>query len=238
MFVWKCAHKKLPTKAIIFRHLNSFEQACPWCGNKGTPLHVLRDCFFSRTFWLNLGINNLPHNFFITPFQHWCKSNMLISVTVLNIPWKILFDFCIWSLWLAWNSLIFHNKETPYTILQHAATNHALEFFFLSNIPNHIPPQKNWKPVSWSPGPHPFITLNTDWSSIRATSLIGAGSLARDHNGKWILCYSLHLRKFISLMAELWAIRHGLDLLWFKGYRYVYLQSNSKLDLTWITGCN
>ena len=154
---------------------------------------------------------------------------MLISVTNFNILWKFLFVFWIWSLWLAQNSLIFHNKETQYketqyTILQHTATNHALEFFFLSNIPNHIPPQKNWKPVSWSPGPHPFITLNTDWSSIRATSLTGAGSLARDHNGKWILCYSLHLRKFTRLMAELWAITHGVDRI--KSYLYVYLQSD------------
>ncbi|KAK7840494.1 hypothetical protein CFP56_016623 [Quercus suber] len=71
--------------------------------------------------------------------------------------------------------------------------------------------------------------LRNTWKPIEALLEPRPGGLARDHNGKWILGYSFHLGKSTSMMADLWAIRHG--------YRNVYLQSNSKLDLTWITGC-
>ena len=48
LFLWKCAHNRVPSCAFIFKHANLAAQACPRCGLQETTIHLLRDCSFPR----------------------------------------------------------------------------------------------------------------------------------------------------------------------------------------------
>ncbi|GAY55924.1 hypothetical protein CUMW_167830, partial [Citrus unshiu] len=64
-------------------------------------------------------------------------------------------------------------------------------------------------------------------SSSRVQGSAGAGGIVRDESGKWILGYSKNLGTSNSLASELWALYHGLNLVWERGFRKVLVECNS-----------
>ena len=56
--------------------------------------------------------------------------------------------------------------------------------------------------------------------------------------GRWIGGFSLHLGLATNNMAELAAIRQGLDMAWNMGFKFIQLELNSKVVLTWLTNDN
>ena len=55
LFIWKCAHHRIPTKSILFSHSANFSQLCPGCHETKTPMHVLRDCALRKIFGCRMG---------------------------------------------------------------------------------------------------------------------------------------------------------------------------------------
>ena len=110
LFIWKCAHHRIPTKSILFSHSANFSQLCPGCHETKTPMHVLRDCAFAKNIWLSYGQSSLVPDFFTLPLQHWCKANLFISCLSSYIPWSTIFAFTIWAIWLGRNSFIFYGR--------------------------------------------------------------------------------------------------------------------------------
>lgn len=113
LFIWKCAHHRIPTKSIIFSHSTDSSQLCPRCQETETPMHVLRDCVFAKNIWLLYGQSSLLPNFFTLPFQSWCKVNLSISCLSSYIPWSTVFAFTIWVIWLGRNSFIVRGDLFP-----------------------------------------------------------------------------------------------------------------------------
>ena len=56
--------------------------------------------------------------------------------------------------------------------------------------------------------------------------------------GRWIGGFSLHLGPATNNMAKLAAIRQGLDMAWNMGFKFIQLELNSKVVLTWLTNDN
>ncbi|KAH9722165.1 RNase H domain-containing protein [Citrus sinensis] len=81
--------------------------------------------------------------------------------------------------------------------------------------------------VCWMPPPTNWVKLNIEGSSSRAQGSAGAGGIVRDESGKWILGYSKNLGTSNSLASELWALYHGLNLVWERGFRKVLVECNS-----------
>ena len=107
LFIWKCVHHRIPTKSIIFSHSTDSSQLYPCCQEIETLMHVLCDCVFAKNIWLSYGQSSLLPNFFILPFQSWCKVNLFISYLSSYIPWSTVFAFTIWAIWLGRNSFYF-----------------------------------------------------------------------------------------------------------------------------------
>ncbi|KAF7822906.1 reverse transcriptase [Senna tora] len=91
------------------------------------------------------------------------------------------------------------------------AKGRAGEFFFMSGKRARDPEASNRVvQVKWTPPPLDWLKLNTDGSCTN--SEIGAGGLLRDHSGRWISGFSVFIGIGNALLAELWAVFHGLKL--------------------------
>ena len=77
----------------------------------------------------------------------------------------------------------------------------------------------------------PFIMLNMDGSSLGNPGRAGAKGLLRDSSGKWISGFSLNLGITSNNVAELGAIRYGLQLASNMGFKFIHVQIDSMVVL-------
>ena len=54
--------------------------------------------------------------------------------------------------------------------------------------------------------------LNTDGASFQNPGKAGGGGIIRDSQGNWVKGYSRAIGFTTSIIAELWALRDGLNL--------------------------
>ncbi|KAK8474679.1 hypothetical protein V6N11_013257 [Hibiscus sabdariffa] len=66
--------------------------------------------------------------------------------------------------------------------------------------------------VSWSPPPSGTLQLNVDGAIMRNWWLGGVGGLLRNNEGKCLLSFSRHVGQVPPLLAEILAIKFGLEL--------------------------
>ena len=136
----------------------------------------------------------MPISFFALPLQGWLQSNANSerSTHPHLIPWKVLFPFTCWKLWLACNEKIFNHKSTTQHAILYSSVQAATEFDFLAGtVPQ--PPSRIPHIIRWHPPQPPFLKLNTDGSALGNPGLAGAGGVLRDHWGRWISGFSLHV---------------------------------------------
>ena len=86
--------------------------------------------------------------------------------------------------------------------------------------------------------PFPYLKLNTDGSALGNLGLAGAGGVLRDHRGRWISSFSLCGRFATNNMVELAAVKQGLEMAWNMGYKFLHLELDSKVVLSWLTNYN
>ena len=100
LFIWKCAHNKIPTRSIIFAFSTLTQQSCPRCNDLESPIHIQWDCFFATQIWLTFPHIALKNNFFDTPIYTWCKMNCTATATTTTnyLPWNTVFAFTLWSI--------------------------------------------------------------------------------------------------------------------------------------------
>ena len=68
--------------------------------------------------------------------------------------------------------------------------------------------------------------------------LVGAGRVLRDHQGQWISGFFAQVGLATNNMAELVAVRQGLAMAWNMGLKFLQLELDSKVVLTWLTNNN
>ena len=89
--------------------------------------------------------------------------------------------------------------------------------------------------IRWHPPPSPFLKLNMDGSALGNPRLAGVGGVLRDHWSRWISSFSLHVGLATNNLAELAAVRRGLEMAWDKGTKHLQLELDFKVVLTWLT---
>ena len=62
--------------------------------------------------------------------------------------------------------------------------------------------------------------------------LAGAGRVLRDHWGRWISGFSLHVGLATNNMVELAAVKQGLEMVWNMGFKFLHLELDSKVVLS------
>ncbi|GKU99327.1 hypothetical protein SLEP1_g12195 [Rubroshorea leprosula] len=86
---------------------------------------------------------------------------------------------------------------------------------------------KKEAPLSWRPPPSSWVKLNIAGSKADTNAAAAAGGIIRDDSGQWILGFNLNIGACTRLGVELWALFHGMKLLWEKGYKKVVVESTS-----------
>ena len=79
----------------------------------------------------------------------------------------------------------------------------ASEYHFCAN--NSLEKRLVLKSVKWE-------ILNTDGSVAGNFGVVGGGGLIRNTNGEWVTGFARRIGKTSSFLAELWALRDGLQL--------------------------
>ncbi|GLT64533.1 hypothetical protein SLA2020_370190 [Shorea laevis] len=80
--------------------------------------------------------------------------------------------------------------------------------------------------------------FKTDGSALGNPGKDGAGGLICDSFGNWVIGYSQKVSKSTSLMAELWAIRDGLEIATNRGIMNLILETDSKAAKILIDAAN
>ena len=78
-------------------------------------------------------------------------------------------------------------------------------------------------------------SFNTDDCYQKESNLARGGSILTDYTGNWLCGFSVILGTCSAVEAELWALIHGLRLVWEKSIQCLVVEINSLLAYTWIT---
>uniref|UniRef100_A0A2N9HAG3 Uncharacterized protein n=1 Tax=Fagus sylvatica TaxID=28930 RepID=A0A2N9HAG3_FAGSY len=234
--LWKCFHRSLPVKDVLFCRNIVESPVCDICQEESeTILHVLRDCSISRRFWIETGISSRSSLFFDSECLDWLKTNACNHTKLTDKPftWSNFFLFGIWHLWFQRNKCIFQHIN-PNPTLHCFVEKMVIEFSycvlggFVDRISRHI--QIIWeKPASnWS-------KLNSDGSFVHNIGIAGGGGLIRNSDGDWIMGYARNIGATSSEAAELWALRDGLTLCHQLQLTAVEVELDAKLIVNAIT---
>jgi ribonuclease HI len=229
-FLWLCFHHSLPTCDVLAHRGISLSPQCSLCHSSiETITHVLRDCPVAHGFWLWLGVPGSTLNFFTSSFSCWLEQNCTSNAHSVQhrLPWKILFPFAIWQLWLHRNQFLF-SKGIIDTGFLHQCVTKGVEFAVI--VPNHllrtpcIPKRIKWlKPTAG------WVKLNTDGAYSSSCGLAGGGGLLRDSNGNWIHGFARFLGNCSSTIAELWALKDGLTLAHSLGFSLISIELDAEM---------
>ena len=229
-FLWLCFHHSLPTCDVLAHRGISLPQHCSLCHSSiETITHVLGDCPVAHGFWLWLGVPGSTVHFFTSSFSCWLEQNCTSNAHSVQhrLPWKILFPFAIWQLWLHHNQFLF-SKGTIDTGFLHKCVTKGVEFAAL--VPNHlfrtpcIP-----KSIKWLKPAAGWVKLNTDGAYSSSRGLAGGGGLLRDSNGNWIHGFACFLGNCSSTIAELWALKDGLSLALSLGFSLISIKLDAEM---------
>ena len=128
----------------------------------------------------------------------------------LHIPWNQLFLFAIWLIWKHRNHTVFRNSG-PNPNLAKEITLRSFEYFFCA-APDKRSVDRVTRPIQWSKLVAGWMKLNTDGSSLGNPGLAGGGGLIRNEEGTWVVGFARKIGITSSFLAELWALRDGLNL--------------------------
>ena len=88
---------------------------------------------------------------------------------------------------------------------------HIAEFYVIG-LEARIRPSKTIVLVGWEKPPSGWLKLNSDGLALKNPGKAGGRGLFRDHEGKWVKGYARGIGHTNSFIAELWALRDGLNL--------------------------
>ena len=188
--------------------------ACyPRChGEVESILHLLRDCPLSKNVLHQLGRRVNNSNFFTLSLQEWLITNATSKLHHNSgpLPWNQVFLFSIWLLWKDRNMCIFKHKN-PNPNLSKDIVDRASKFFFCANN-GLVTKRMILKSIRWEKSRAGWLTLNTDGSAASNSSPVEGGGLVRDESSDWVIGFARKIGNTSSFLAELWALRDGLQL--------------------------
>ncbi|KAL4283563.1 hypothetical protein GQ457_16G029270 [Hibiscus cannabinus] len=258
-FYWLVVQNRIPVKVeLVKRGVSSItELSCPLCGNKfETAAHLLFNCDISWLIWMQFaafwGLSLvLPENP-ISFLYAWEGARHDVSSDSI---WHLIPFVIIWSIWLTRNEIVFEKKKVDVSQILYVAKS-RLAFWFKAKHPESVlsrediftdpllaDKSKNMgksrsRLVSWSPPPSGTLKLNVDGAVTRDGGLGGVGGLLRNSEGKCLLSFSRHVGQVPPLLAEILAIKFGLEIFFTSVWRYevsLIVESDSLKAVEWVS---
>ena len=191
-------------------------------------MHALRDCQVIKAIWFQLGRDRLDDKFFVSDSEDWLADNGMFNYPYSpnQPPWKSVFLFAIWSIWLKRNLLVFHNKSAHHSLIPEILSKSS-EFFHCTMSPRNAP-RMTTKLIKWEKPASEWVKLNTVGSSLGNPGIAGCGGLVRDEDGKWVIGFARKIWKSSSFIAEIWALRDGLNVCLRKNLLLVEVELDAK----------
>ncbi|CAL1397034.1 unnamed protein product [Linum trigynum] len=240
-FLWLAFLGRLASNSHLFSRKVTNNQSCGSCGHPvESILHILRDCTAARYFWLRHSPPGLQASFFYMDESDWLRGNLRNSEPLgSGMSWAAFFSVASWLLWKNRCTSSFRGSSS-------ALSPPSLEYSIMAKCklwheawqaPSPLPygrgsmTARTTVMVGWTPPIHGWVALNVDGASNGNPGAAGAGGVLRDGTGNWIAGFLANFGTATAILAELWAVFHGLDMAWKKGYRAVRLESDSQLAI-------
>ncbi|CAL1373626.1 unnamed protein product [Linum trigynum] len=219
--------------------------SCYHCeGVAETICHVLRDCLPAIFFWNRHVPGTDQQSFFSTSTGVWLQENLLKEDTMVSgVNSNAFFSIAIWYLWKNRCTGCFKGTAATLTApsLSHLIM-HKINLWHKAWSAPSISPGKprmiyeeRTESIRWLPPPPPpprgWMKLNVDGASAGNPGCAGAGGLIRDDQGRWIAGFVAKIGEASTVLAELWAIRHGLDMAWRHRCTSLIVESDSQMAI-------
>ena len=92
--------------------------------------------------------------------------------------------------------------------------------------------------VRWNRPSSRWCELHSDGSSLGNLGRASGGGLIRDSNGVWIKRFTCNIGTFLSVEAELWALKDGLSLCISLNLMVLEIEVDAKVVLEWTRQMN
>lgn len=186
-------------------------------GIQESILHALKDCPQAKRIWEALQLFHL-FDPAISDVTIWVQTNSMAD-------YGVTFILTCWFIWRSRNEQVFNDTCWPTWLIINKIKS-ELDIILLT-FGSH-PCWNNPHEVVWLPPADGSIKVNVDGSSFGNPGQAGYGGLVRNNLGEWICGFYGSCGVADNLIAEIYAIMHGLDLAWNRGYRDVILGTDSK----------
>ncbi|XP_061371034.1 uncharacterized protein LOC133313656 [Gastrolobium bilobum] len=235
ILLWKMLHGRMLTKDRVTKWSGGSNN-CHLCPDQVEEcLHVFRDCFMAKKVWLLPMFYPLPQGFFNPiSFKEWLCLNLNIN-SCSGKDWRDVFFVVCNSLWI-WRNKEIHEEGYKRPVdpsIPLAAHIEEIRCSFVHRSREVLSIPALIKPEKWTAPNHGYFKLNVDGAVNGGQA--ACGGLIRGRNGDWIDGFSIFLGSCSPLMAELWAVYHGLVFAWNHNWKQITLESDSSQALSLLT---
>nr|KYP62772.1 Putative ribonuclease H protein At1g65750 family [Cajanus cajan] len=216
VFCWSILNNALPTNSKRKASHMSILESCPRCSaTTEDAIHALRDCPKSKELWNKLDL--LEKNL-------WMTDNILTWVTnILKHKNTVKIITTMWWAWRWRNNHIFDEEKWDINkVIRHVYTTMA-DLSFMKKSQWDSDENNQWQPLA-----DQFVKVNVDGSFNPSSSVMTIGGSIRDRNGKWIFGFSKNMGRGDHILAELYAIKLGLEICWNKGWRNIICETDCR----------
>ncbi|XP_059639019.1 uncharacterized protein LOC132281320 [Cornus florida] len=232
IFIWQCAHNRLPVLQSLKARRIASCSICPVCGiEEKSLIHLLFRCHVSLAAWrispLRLDFSSIPC---ISWPQIWKILSSLWRLHPDGDSFKSFFTFLCWQLWLNRNNWHFNRKRgNPKSVVDCALFSFN-EFWEAKSqdgcmtFPHFSSPPH---PSHWLPPTLGRLKLNVDAAIPNHINGMGSGFILRNHLGITLRVATFFLEGSHSPeAAEARSIRHGIHLLAHWGFSDVDIETD------------
>ena len=163
-----------------------------------------------------------------------CSSDLDRSWATEKLPWKVLFSFAIWNLWITRNKSVFKGSAPKEKLLV-AMKNITTEYVYSAGKVKSPRPREE-AAYCWVKPEINWYKLNTDGSSIGNQGKACGGELIRDHRGRWISRFARGIGVTSSANAELWALPDGIKRCIDLNIQAMEVELDAKVVVDWAGG--
>ncbi|CAL1398877.1 unnamed protein product [Linum trigynum] len=240
-FAWLVCLGKIATNQLRFSRKCAPSSSCYPCEDAAeTICHVLRDCPPAVFFWSRHVPAADQQAFFSASTGNWLQKNLLKEeVMVAEVSWNAFFSIAIWCLWKNRCTGCFKGVTATLSApsLSHSIMHRVNLWHKAWSAPSIVPgkprmiQEERVESIGWLAPPRGWMKLNVDGASAGNPGIAGAGGLIRDDQGRWIAGFVAKIGETSAALAELWAIRHGLDIAWRRRCTSLIVESDSQLAI-------
>ncbi|CAN1820472.1 Putative ribonuclease H protein At1g65750 [Linum perenne] len=228
LFLWLSGHGKLLTNAERVRRHIANDSTCGRCGHPSeTACHILRDCYFARDVWTDLGFNvrSLEWN---EDFSEWFRRFIVGEKS-------LLFGVTLWYLWKSRNESTFSNVRDLPSVTARKANAWTSSVIAARGRDTRLGLNEGRRivsPIAWDPRPGEGVTVNTDGSVLRNLNRAAAGGIIRTSDVHSLGAFVANLGNCSVTRAKLGGAVLGLELAWSTGCRVVEVQLDSRAAIS------